>query len=73
MISSLISAEIADWIGRKKVLTGALLISFAAVAIEFVATTNAVFFAGKLLNGLMVGAVATVMVSYIGEVCLKYH
>ncbi|KAM0323347.1 hypothetical protein ACHAQA_008940 [Verticillium albo-atrum] len=68
VVSSLISAELADWIGRKKVLIGALLISFAAVAVEFVATTNAVFFAGKLLNGFMVGAVATVMVSYIGEI-----
>lgn len=54
--------------GRKMVLMGALIISIIAVAVEFIATTNAVFFIGKLLNGLMVGAVGTVMVSYIGEV-----
>ncbi|KAK2056392.1 alpha glucoside transporter [Colletotrichum caudatum] len=67
VISSIASAELADFIGRKKVLAIALLISFVAVAIEFIATTNAVFFAGKLLNGFMVGAVGTIMVSYIGE------
>lgn len=35
---------------------------------EFVATTNAVFFGGKFLNGFAVGALASVTVSYIGEV-----
>ncbi|KAK1561546.1 alpha glucoside transporter [Colletotrichum navitas] len=55
VISSIASAELADFIGRKKVL--AIAISFVAVAIEFIATTNAVFLAGKLLNGFMFGAV----------------
>lgn len=68
VISSIASAELADYIGRKKVLALALIISFVAVAIEFIATTNPVFFAGKLLNGFMVGAVGTIMVSYIGEI-----
>ncbi|TEA12420.1 Maltose permease MAL31 [Colletotrichum sidae] len=68
VVSSLAAAELADYIGRKKVLALSLLISFIAVAVEFVATTNAVFFVGKLLNGIMVGAVGTVMVSYIGEI-----
>ena len=68
IIASLVSAELADWVGRKKILMGALVISFAAVAIEFVATTNTVFFVGKFLNGFMVGTIATVMISYIGEV-----
>ncbi|RSL94580.1 hypothetical protein CDV31_014251 [Fusarium ambrosium] len=68
VISSLISAELADWVGRKNVLAGALVISFIAVAVEFIATTNLVFFIGKLINGFMIGAVATTMISYIGEV-----
>ena len=38
------------------------------VGIEFYATTNPVFFAGKLLNGIMIGAIGSVMISYIGEV-----
>ncbi|KAK1633549.1 maltose permease MAL31 [Colletotrichum phormii] len=68
VISSIASAELADYIGRKKVLALALVISFIAVAIEFIATKNPVFFAGKLLNGFMLGAVGTIMVSYIGEI-----
>jgi MFS family permease len=69
IISSLIAAEAADMFGRKRTLMAALVISYVAVAIEFVATSNAVFFAGKFLNGFMVGTVATVMITYIGEVC----
>ena len=59
--------------GRKKLLISALIISIIAVAIEFVATTNPVFFVGKLLNGLMVGTVGTVMISYIGEVSKRFN
>lgn len=68
-ISSLLGAQLADMFGRKKVLIGALFISYGAVAAEFVATTNAVFFVGKLLNGCMIGTLATIMITYIGEVC----
>ncbi|KAF4450770.1 MFS hexose transporter [Fusarium albosuccineum] len=35
---------------------------------EFVATTNELFFGGKFINGFAVGALASVTVSYIGEV-----
>lgn len=70
-IAALVSGEIADRIGRQLTLFGALAISFIAVALEFIAVTPPVFFAGKLLNGLMVGTVGTIMVGYIGEVCLS--
>lgn len=46
----------------------AIAISYAAITVEFVATTNAVFFGGKFLNGFAVGALASVPVTYIGEV-----
>lgn len=42
--------------------------SFGAVAMEFVATSNPVFFGGKLLNGFAIGTIVTIMISYIGEV-----
>lgn len=32
-----------------------------------VAETNAVFFAGKFINGFMIGIIGTVMIGYIGE------
>jgi SP family general alpha glucoside:H+ symporter-like MFS transporter len=68
IIASIASAEVADRIGRKWTLLIALVISFVAVGIEFAATTNPVFFVGKLLNGFMVGTIGTVMITYIGEV-----
>jgi hypothetical protein len=46
----------------------ALVFSFVGVGLEFAATTNGVFFAGKLINGVMVGIVGTNMLTYIGEV-----
>ncbi|KAI9155738.1 Alpha-glucosides permease MPH3 [Paramyrothecium foliicola] len=59
---------LADKFGRKPVLIGALIVSYAAITMEFVATTNEVFFGGKFLNGFGTGCIATVCVSYIGEV-----
>lgn len=35
---------------------------------EFVATTNELFFGGKFLNGFAIGAIASITVTYIGEV-----
>ena len=58
----------ADLIGRKKVFLIALVINYIAVAVLFIATSNPVFFVGKMLNGLVIGIVGSVMVSYIGEV-----
>lgn len=45
-----------------------LALSFVAIAMEFVATTNELFFGGKFLNGFLTGALASVTVTYIGEV-----
>lgn len=44
------------------------VIAYAAITMEFVATTNALFFGGKFLNGFSVGAIASITVTYIGEV-----
>lgn len=35
---------------------------------EFIATTNELFFGGKFLNGFAVGTIQTVSGAYIGEV-----
>jgi MFS family permease len=58
----------ADKIGRKPLLIGAIIVSFAAVAMEFVATTNALFFGGKFVNGFVTGIILSVSVTYVGEV-----
>ncbi|EXJ75325.1 uncharacterized protein A1O5_02021 [Cladophialophora psammophila CBS 110553] len=47
-------AAVADMIGRKFTLIGALTVSFAAISIEFASTTNPVFFGGKFLNGFAI-------------------
>lgn len=68
IIGALFSGQVADWIGRRYTLMIALVISFAAVTMEFVATSNALFFGGKFLNGFAVGTIQTVSGTYIGEV-----
>lgn len=46
----------------------ALVISFAAITLEFVAVKNEEFFGGKFLNGFAVGVLQAVAGTYIGEV-----
>ncbi|EFX05667.1 maltose permease [Grosmannia clavigera kw1407] len=59
---------LADIVGRRPVINGALLLSFASVSLEYVATTNGIFFAGKFLNGLVAGILMTVSITYVGEI-----
>lgn len=68
VVACLVTGQIADWFGRRYTLLLALIIGFVSVAIEFIATTNSVFFVGKLINGFSVGIVATMMVGYVGEI-----
>jgi len=71
VVGALCSGQIADTIGRKLTILIALLISVAAVTLEFRATTNEMFFGGKFLNGFAVGALASVPITYIGEVSIR--
>ncbi|WYZ35893.1 hypothetical protein EsH8_X_000540 [Colletotrichum jinshuiense] len=68
VIGALGSGNLADWLGRKKVIMIALAISFIGITMEFVATTNEVFFGGKFVNGFAIGALSSVTVTYIGEI-----
>ena len=68
MVGALGCGVIADWLGRRAVIIMCLVITYAAVTMEFVATTNELFFGGKFLNGFAIGALSSVTVSYIGEV-----
>ncbi|TDZ30401.1 Maltose permease MAL31 [Colletotrichum spinosum] len=68
VIGALGSGNLADWLGRKKVIMIALVISFIGITLEFVATTNEVFFGGKFVNGFAIGALSSVTVTYIGEI-----
>ncbi|KAJ4299914.1 hypothetical protein N0V90_005161 [Kalmusia sp. IMI 367209] len=68
VIGALGCGQIADWLGRRAVIMICLVISFVAITMEFVATTNGLFFGGKFLNGFATGALASVTVTYIGEI-----
>ncbi|KAL4884539.1 general substrate transporter [Aspergillus karnatakaensis] len=68
VVGALGSAEIADWIGRRNTLIISLAISYAAVTLEFISTTNEMFFGGKFLNGFAVGAMQAACATYIGEI-----
>lgn len=58
----------ADYIGRRNALIVALAISLVAVTMEFVATTNVVFFVGKLAGGFSVAAMESISGTYLVEV-----
>ncbi|KAH9432013.1 hypothetical protein MCOR02_006717 [Pyricularia oryzae] len=42
--------------------------TYAAVTLELVSTTDATFFGGKFLNGFAIGFLQSVTVTYIGDV-----
>ncbi|KAI9159104.1 MFS hexose transporter [Paramyrothecium foliicola] len=68
IIGSLGCGIIADSLGRRPTIIISLIISYIGVTLEFISTKNAVFFAGKFLNGFSLGALASVTVTYIGEI-----
>jgi SP family general alpha glucoside:H+ symporter-like MFS transporter len=68
IVGALGCGQLADWLGRRMVIMLCLVVTFAAITIEFISTTPEMFFGGKFLNGFVVGALASVTVTYIGEV-----
>ncbi|EOD51681.1 putative mfs hexose transporter protein [Neofusicoccum parvum UCRNP2] len=67
-VGALMAGQIADSIGRKRTIMLFLAVSYASITMEFVATTNQLFFGGKFLNGFAVGTLASVCPTYIGEI-----
>ena len=69
----LCSGQIADFLGRRNTIIVGLVISFAAITMEFVATTSPLFFGGKFCNGFAVGIIQAAAGTYIGEVSSALH
>ncbi|KAM0421337.1 hypothetical protein ACHAPT_010868 [Fusarium lateritium] len=67
-IGSLLSAFFADLIGRKWMVLIGCLIGYAGITLEVTATTIAMFFTGKLINGFAIGIYTNISVTIIGEV-----
>jgi len=67
-IKALTAGFFTDLISRKKTIIAVLYILFGSVSIEVVSTINAVFFARKVINGLAVGVLIAVCLTYVGEV-----
>lgn len=68
IVGALGCGQLADWLGRRMTVMICLVFTFAAITMEFVATTPELFFGGKFLSGFVVGALASVTVTYIGEI-----
>lgn len=68
MVGSIIGAVGADRFGRKWLIGIGLVITYVSVTLEVVATSMALFFTGKTINGIALGIYASVAVTYISEV-----
>jgi MFS family permease len=68
VIGSLAAGYVADLIGRRWTITAGLAITFVGVALEFASTTVQVFFAGKFVNGLALGILTTIVLTWVSEV-----
>lgn len=68
VVGALFCGQLADSIGRRNTIICALALSFGAVTMEFVATSNELFFGGKFLNGFAVGTIQACAGTYIGEI-----
>jgi MFS transporter, SP family, general alpha glucoside:H+ symporter len=71
VVGAVAGGYIADRFGRRPVFIIALILAFGSITLEVIATTPAMFFGGKFLNGFSVGTLQSVTVSYIGEVRYK--
>jgi MFS family permease len=67
VVGALTAAPIADYLGRRNALIVAIALSLVAITMEFVATTNGLFFGGKLLSGMAVAAIEAVCGTYLAE------
>lgn len=72
VIGTIISGSIGDYIGRKWNLFLCYILLLIGITVEVVsdmtANNNAVFFVGKVINGVALGVLVTTIMTYIGEI-----
>lgn len=67
MVSSLIAGLLADWLGRKKMMTISGLMFVASVCLIVTSQGFATLMAGRLLQGMSGGVIAVVIPLYLAE------
>lgn len=67
VFGSFVSTTIVDYVGRKWLVTVCVVGTIAFIGVEFAATNIQVFFAGKFLCAILLGAIQTVGASYVAE------
>ena len=70
MVASLVAGLLADWLGRKKMLTASALLFVLSVGIIVLSQSFFALFAGRLLQGMSGGVIAVVVPLYLAE-CLQ--
>ncbi|EXJ69699.1 uncharacterized protein A1O5_06770 [Cladophialophora psammophila CBS 110553] len=68
VMGALSAAWIADKIGRRFALGFIFGVRLASITLEFVSTTNYIFFAGRFLGGFSTGGTNSICMAYIGEI-----
>lgn len=61
---------VMDRLGRKWTVVGLAIFSVAGVAVQFAANSRGTLLAGKMLNGLAIGALFAVATAWASEVSL---
>ncbi|KAI1612864.1 general substrate transporter [Exophiala viscosa] len=68
VIGALSAAWIADKMGRRIGLALAFAIRLISITLEYISTTNEIFFAGRFLGGFATGGTNSLCMAYIGEI-----
>lgn len=68
IIGSVAASYFTDLVGAKPVVLVAAAINLASVGIEFASTSIGMFFAGKMMNFVAIGAFLNVCTSYVSDI-----
>lgn len=67
IVGSCIASYFADKVGFKPVTLASAILNIASVAVEFSATSIGMFFAGKMLNFVAIGAFLNICTAYVAD------
>ncbi|KAH8202095.1 hypothetical protein TruAng_003763 [Truncatella angustata] len=68
MLGSLAAGWSQDKIGRKLVMTIAIVLASAGIAVAFISSSSREFLGGKILTGIAVGMMQTTTQTYVSEI-----